>query len=216
MKKYFLGLLATLFFTSTCSFGQDEAPRYNFDIGGGFGLPQSSVSNFANTGGNFVVGGGPNFGPAVGANVEFMWQDLPPKDEIVALTGAPDGAARMYSVTGNLMLHSPERHKAGLYGIGGIGWYHRSWELTRPSIAIGTTCLPSYAWWGVVCGNGLVESTAVLSSGSSDGFGWNIGAGLTYRLGESHAKLYTEARFHYAYHEGINTKVLPIVFGLRW
>ena len=215
MKKYFLGLLATLVFTSLWSFGQ-EAPRYNFNIGGGFGLPQARVADFANTGGNFVIGGGPNFGPAMGANLEFMWQDLPPKDSIVALTGAPDGAARMYSVTGNLLLHSPERRKAGLYAIGGIGWYHRSWELTRPSISIGTACLPSYAWWGVVCTNGLVSSNAILASGSTDGFGWNIGAGVTYRLGESHFKLYTEARFHVAYHEGVDTRVIPVVFGLRF
>ena len=216
MKKYFVALFLILVCAGMYSFGQDEAPKYTFNIGGGFGVPQSSVSDFANMGGNFVIGAGANTRRGVGFNAEFMWQDLPPKSEIVALTGAPDGAARMYSVTGNLLLHSNEAHHAGVYGIGGIGWYHRSWELTRPSIAIGSACLPSYAWWGVVCTNGLVSSNTVLASGSSDGFGWNIGAGLTYRLGESHAKIYTEARFHYAYHSGINTRVLPVVFGLRW
>jgi outer membrane protein with beta-barrel domain len=216
MKKYFAALFLILVYAGTCSFGQDEAPRYTFNIGGGFGIPQSSVSDFSNIGGNFVIGAGVNSGRGLGFNGEFMWQDLPPKPEIVALTGAPDGSARMYSVTGNLLLHSSEQHRAGVYGIGGIGWYHRSWELTRPTVSIGSVCLPSYVWWGVVCQNGLVSSDAIINSGSSDGFGWNIGAGLTYRLGESHAKLYTEARFHYAYHTGINTKVLPIVFGLRW
>jgi len=63
---------------------------------------------------------------------------------------------------------------------------------------------------------GTLSSDTILASGSTDGFGWNIGGGLTYRLGESHAKIYTEARFHFAYHSGINTKVLPITFGLRW
>jgi hypothetical protein len=214
-KKCFPTLLIVFVFANVC-FAQDEAPKYNFDIGGGFGLPQGSVGDFANTGANFVVGAGPNLGQSLGFNAEFMWQNLPPKSEIVALTGAPDGSARLYAVTGNMMVHSAEAHKAGLYGIGGIGWYHRSWELTRPSVSIGSVCLPSYVWWGVVCQNGLVSSTTVLSSGSTDGFGWNIGGGVTYRLGQSHAKLYTEARYHFAYHSNINTKVIPITFGLRW
>ena len=213
MKKW---LVMLLFVIANLCFAQNEAPKYNFNIGGGPTFPQSSIGDFANTGGVFVVGGGKNLGPALGFNGEFMWNDLPPKSSIIALTGAPGGSARMYSVTGNLLLHTPEAHKAGFYGIGGIGWYHRSWELTAPTLGIGTICLPSYFFWGVACTNGLVSSTAVLASGSSNGFGWNAGGGLTYRLGASHLKFYTEARYHFAYHSGINTRVLPLTFGLRW
>src|SRR5690242_17438822 len=217
MKRNFIGqLLLVMLISCPLLFAQPETPRYTFNIGGGPSFPQSDVGNFANTGGNFVVGAGVNTGPALGFNAEFMWNDLPPKHEIIALTGAPDGSARMYAVTGNILLHSQEAHHAGLYGIGGIGWYHRSWELTAPTLSLGTVCLPSYAFWGVVCTNGLVSSDAILASGSSDGFGWNIGGGVTYRLGESHAKVYAEARFHYAYHSGVNTQVLPLTFGLRW
>jgi hypothetical protein len=216
VKKYFIAQLVIAVFFSMSVMGQEEAPKYNFNIGGGVGFPQGDTGTFTNTGGNFVAGGGLNLGPALGFNGEFMWHDLPPKSAIVAATGAPDGSARLYSLTGNLMLHSPEAHHAGFYGIGGIGWYHRSWELTRPTVSIGTVCLPSYVWWGAVCSNGLVSSTAILNSGSSDGFGWNVGGGLTFRLGESHAKIYAEARYHYAYHHGINTQVLPLTFGLRW
>ncbi len=216
MKKYFAVLFLILVCASVSGFGQVEASKFNFNIGGGFGLPQGNLSNFANTGGNFVVGGGLNLGPALGFNGEFMWQDMPPKDAIIAATGAPDGSARTYSLTGNLMLHSPESHHAGFYGILGGGWYHRSWELTRPSISVGTVCLPSYAFWGVVCDNGLVESTTELNSGSSDGAGWNVGAGVTFRLGESHTKLYSEVRYHVAYYNTLDTRILPVTFGVRW
>lgn len=216
MKRYFVVLFLILVYASVSAVGQVEAPKFNFNIGGGFGLPQGNLSNFANMGGNFVAGGGLNLGQATSFNGEFMWQDMPPKSSIVALTGAPDGSARTYSLTGNLMFHSPEAHHAGAYIIGGGGWYHRSWELTRPSISVGTVCLPSYAFWGVVCDNGLVESTTELNSGSNNGFGWNVGAGVTFRLGESHTKLYSEVRYHVAYYDTLDTRILPVTFGVRW
>jgi hypothetical protein len=207
-------LLLALF--SAAVLAQTETPKYNFDIGGGPGFPVSTISDFANTGGNFVVGGGPNLGSMLGFNGEFMWHGLPPKSQIVALTGAPDGSANLYSVTGNMFVRSKERGRIGLYGIGGIGWYHRNWQLTAPTLSVGTVCLPSYVWWGVACTNGLVESTVELHGGSSDGFGWNVGGGFTFRLGESHAKIYAESRYHKAYHSHIDTEVVPLTFGLRW
>lgn len=216
MKKSVMTVLLILAFWCMCGFAQDETPKYTFNIGGGPGWPQGDVGNFTNVSGHFVIGGGANLGHTFGVDGEFMWHDLPPKDSIVALTGAPDGAARLYSVTGNIIGHTHETHKLGGYGIGGIGWYHRSWELTRPAISVGTVCLPSYLWWGVVCTNGLVQSTAELRSGSSDAFGWNVGAGVTYRLGESHGKFYTELRYHHAYTNKIDTQVLPLTFGFRW
>jgi hypothetical protein len=216
MKKSFVGQVLILFFACACGLSQTETPKYNFNIGGGFGLPQAQFSNIVNTGGTFQVGGGMNFGPMLGANVEYMFQDLPPKASVIALTGAPGGSARSNSVTLNFLVHSSEAHKAGFYGIAGGGWYHRSWQLTTPTLSIGTVCLPSYAFWGVVCTNGLVSSNTTIASGSSNAGGWNAGAGLTYRLGASHIKFYTEARYHAAYQNLITTRIIPVTFGVRW
>jgi hypothetical protein len=217
MKKCFAPqLLLVLLLSCAYVFGQEETPKYNFNIGGGFGVPMGHTSDFINTGGNFVVGGGANMGHMIGFNGEFMWQDLPPKSSVIALTGAPGGGARMYSVTANLILHTPESHHAGFYVITGGGWYHRSWDLTAPSLSLGTICLPSYAFWGVACTNGIVASTTTLDSGSADGGGWNIGAGFTYRMKESHLKVYAETRYHVAYFSTLDTRTLPVTFGLRW
>jgi len=216
MKKCLIGIFPILAFCCISALAQEEPSKYNFVIGGGPGFPQGDVGTFSDVGGHVVIGGGVNLGKTLGFDGEFMWHDLPPKQSIIALTGAPNGAARLYSVTGNIMAHTHEAHHFGGYGIGGVGWYHRSWELTRPTLAIGTVCLPSYFWWGVVCSNGLVQSEAVLKSGSTDGVGINVGAGLTYRFKESHAKFYTELRYHYAWHTGVNTQVLPLTFGFRW
>jgi hypothetical protein len=62
----------------------------------------------------------------------------------------------------------------------------------------------------------MVSATAILQPGSTDGFGFNAGAGITFRLGESRAKFYTEARYHHAYHSGIDTQVIPLTFGIRF
>ena len=216
MKKYFVGQFFVLIFLCAYGISQPETPRFNFNVGGGFGLPQAQFSNIVNTGGTFQIGGGLNVGRMLGANLEYMYQDLPPKQSVIALTGAPGGSARSNSVTLNFLIHSPEARKFGGYAIGGGGWYHRSWDLTTPTLSIGSVCLPSYAFWGVVCTNGLVSSNTTIASGSSNAGGWNAGAGLTYRMGGSHIKFYTEARYHVAYQNLITTRILPVTFGLRW
>src|SRR5262249_44593911 len=106
MKKYFVGQFFVLIFLCAYGFSQPETPKFNFNIGGGFGVPQAQFSNIVNTGGTFQVGGGINVGPMLGANVEYMYQDLPPKQAVIALTGAPDGSARSNSVTLNFLVHS--------------------------------------------------------------------------------------------------------------
>jgi hypothetical protein len=202
------------FFLCACAWGQDHP--YTFSIGGGPGFPVSDISNFSNVGGHFLIGGGANLTPRIGFDGEFMWHDLPPKSSIVALTGAPNGSASLYSLTGNLLAHSSNENKLGFYAIGGIGWYHRTWELTAPTLVLGSSCQSSYVWWGVECSNGLVTSDTTLRSGSTNGFGYNVGAGITFRIRESYFKIFTEVRYHHAFHHGIDTQILPLTFGIRY
>jgi hypothetical protein len=213
MKRFLLLPLWAFVLLATAS-GQDHP--YTFNFGGGPGFPVSGISNFANAGGHIVIGGGANLTGRIGFDGEFMWHDLPPKSSIVALTGAPNGSAGLYSLTGNLLVHTSRENKLGFYGIGGIGWYHRTWELTAPTLVQGASCLPSYVWWGVVCTNGLVSSNVTLHSGSADSFGYNVGAGITFRIRESYFKAFTEVRYHHAFHQGIDTTVLPLTFGIRY
>jgi len=64
--------------------------------------------------------------------------------------------------------------------------------------------------------NGLVQGEATLRPGSADGFGFNVGSGVTYRVGASHLKVFAEARYHHAYPSQIDTQVVPVTFGIRW
>ena len=91
-------LLAFALFCASALVAQDQH-RWNFNIGGGPGFPLSTAGDFANAGGHFVVGGGPNFGPRFGVNGEFMWHELPIKRSILNQIQVPDGSGRQYSLT---------------------------------------------------------------------------------------------------------------------
>ena len=92
---------------STSATHAQDFHAWNFDIGGGVGFPVSQSSNFANSGGNFVVGGGRNFMTGLGVNSEFMWHDLPPKRSLLDAFQAPDGSARVYAWTLNGIVRIP-------------------------------------------------------------------------------------------------------------
>jgi hypothetical protein len=100
-----LSATLVLLFLCTCCFSQDS--RFNFNVGGGPGFQVGQISNFANTGGNFVVGRGPNLGHILGVDGEFMYYSLPVNNDVLAVTRAPSGSSRMYSVTGNAIVRVP-------------------------------------------------------------------------------------------------------------
>jgi hypothetical protein len=74
-------------------------------------------------------------------------------------------------------------------------------------------CDPYWSWW-FGCTIGSVS--IVTGSTSANAFGENIGGGLTYRLGESNWKIYTEVRYHHAAYNKVSTNLLPLTFGIRW
>jgi hypothetical protein len=193
------------------TYAQEEHSKWLFNIGGGVGFPQGDLSNFVNDGANFVVGGGVNFNRYFGVDTEYMWHDLPINQRTLNLLQTPGASARQHAWTFNPIVHIPIGTKFGAYVIGGIGWYHRSGETTTPGV--GVICDPYWSWW-FGCTLGTVNF--VTGSRSDNAFGENIGAGITYRLGESHAKIYAEARYHHASYNNVSTQLLPITFGIRF
>jgi Outer membrane protein beta-barrel domain len=208
--SFSLMTILALAFASAAN-AQYEEKKFSFDIGGGVGWPHGDLSKFIYEGGNFVVGGGFNLNKLLGANTEFMWHDLPVNSATKQQLNTPGATARQYSWTFNPIIHFPLGHKVGGYGIGGIGWYHRSGETTTPGV--GVICDPYWSWW-YGCGIGTVHF--VTGSTSANAFGENIGGGLTYALGGSGFKFYTEFRFHHASYNKVSTDLTPLTFGLRW
>lgn len=193
----------------------DHTGPVNFNIGGGVGFPLGTTSNFSGNGANFVVGVGPNFGKFFGLSGEFMWNNFPIKSNVLRALQVPSASAREDSLTLNAIVRLPTPGRLGFYAIGGGGWYHRSGELTAPTVVPGTVCPPFWVWWGG-CVSGLFPANAVLASASSNAFGENIGGGFTIALGEATTKFYTEVRYHHASHNNVSTNILPLTFGLRW
>jgi opacity protein-like surface antigen len=204
-------LIAALILGSACIADAQEQSRFNFNVGGGIGFPQGDLSSFINSGGNFVVGGGYNFNKYVSTNGEFMWQDLPVNSATKEALQTPNASARQYALTFDPMVHAPVGHNLGVYAIGGIGWYHRSGETTTPGLAV--ICDPYWSWW---YGCTIGEVQIVTGSTSADAFGENIGGGITYRLGDTGFKFYTEVRYHHAYYHKISTNIIPLTFGIRF
>jgi hypothetical protein len=207
-------LTTVLLLLAVAAFSQDY-PRWNFNIGGGIGFPLSTTSNFIGNAGHVEVGAGPNFSRHLGLSGEFMWHDLPIKRSVINALGVPSASAREYALTANAVIRSSGNRHLGMYAIGGGGWYHRSGEATAPALVPGTVCPAFWVWWGT-CVTGLWPSNVVLASASDNALGGNIGGGMTYRLGESEAKFYTEIRYHHASHNKVDTDLLPLTFGLRW
>jgi hypothetical protein len=50
--------------------------RYNFNVGAGPSFPIGETNDVSGVSGNFVAGGGLNFAPALGFNVEYMYNGL--------------------------------------------------------------------------------------------------------------------------------------------
>jgi hypothetical protein len=212
MHRLWIALsIAIVLGAATPAKAQDDYSKWLFNIGGGVGFPQGDLSSFVNDGGNFVAGGGYNFTKNFGVDTEFMWQDLPVNSQTKQLLQTPGASARQYAWTFNPIFHFPIHGKLGAYAIGGIGWYHRSGETTTPGV--GVICDPYWSWW-FGCTIGSVNF--VTGSTSANAFGENIGGGVTYRLGEGHAKIYAEVRYHHAGYNKVSTNVLPLTFGIRW
>jgi Outer membrane protein beta-barrel domain len=194
----------------TCAAHAQEQ-KWNFNVGGGIGFPHGELSDFVNDGANFVVGGGYNLNRYLSTNGEFMWHDLPINSATKEALQTPGASARQYALTVDPMFRISLGRRLGAYAIGGVGWYHRSGETTTPGLAV--VCDPYWSWW---YGCTIGEVQIITGSTSADAFGENFGGGLTYRLGESGIKFYTEVRYHHAEYHKVSTDIIPLTFGVRW
>jgi hypothetical protein len=196
-----------------------SAQQYNFNIGAGPGFPLPKASDFASTSYNFVAGGGPNLLPHIKMNAEFMFHGLPIHQSIIDRVGVSKIKGRLYSLTGNLIVGSSvggTGGSKGVYLIGGGGWYRRTVEAQQTVLQAGEICEPVWIWWNVQCVNGIFPTDVTIKSSTSSAGGFNVGGGLSFRLGESSANIYAEVRYHRAFTRNVDTTVLPVTFGVRW
>ena len=145
-----------------------------------------------------------------------MFQGLPLKQSVANELGVSQVKGRLYSVSANLLWGVPLTNKVSAYAIGGGGWYRRSLEAQNTVLQAGSVCEPGWLWWSIECTNGIFPTQVTVGTRSSDAGGFNIGGGLTFRVGTSSTNIYAEVRYHKAFTANIDTTVLPVTFGLRW
>jgi opacity protein-like surface antigen len=141
---------------------------------------------------------------------EYMYNTFGINKNTIARVGIPNGDAHVHSITVNPVVHLPVPGRLGAYATGGVGWYHRIVEATRP-VAVTTIFFDPF--FGFI--PGVVGANQVIASRSRDAVGYNIGAGLTYKL-SGPAQLYVESRYHHAFTAHGDTEMLPITIGLRF
>ena len=187
--------------------------HFTFNAGAGFTQPVQHTDGRFDTGFNINAGLGYNFVSRFGVVGEFGYNQFGLTDALLTRAGAPDGTGRLYSVTLNPVFHFNPRGRVDAYVIGGGGYYRRTVEFTQPTIA-GVTVFDPFLFGFV---NVPVVANQVLGSFTQNKAGWNVGAGVSYRVKEdSHAKIFAESRYHYIYTTPVRTAVLPVTFGLRW
>ena len=136
----------------------------------------------------------------------------------------------MHTLTFNAVYTAPKGNsKVGGYGLGGLGYYHRTVQLTSPAVGYTTFCDP---YW-YVCYPAAVPIDNILVDRSSNDFGINFGGGVTF--GGEGVNFYAEIRYHYVWGPEVqaqgpvvsggpcqasacstNAQYLPITFGVRW
>ena len=177
------------------------------------------------------IGGGPTFiggdlgdafsmgwGPAIGVTIdapshrvgfqfEYAYRWFNVNDEL------PIGATRFsanhqtHQLDFNLVanLTQPGGPVRG-YLVAGPGMYYRKVEITE-YVGNGVICNP----WYYICGSYPVS--AVLGSRGGWDFGFNIGGGVGFRMGES-AEFFVETRYHYVAGPDIQPNVaVPVTSG---
>ena len=221
--------------TAAPALAQDK--NYDIHLGGGAIFPMGTVHDDFNTGGQFSIGGTYFFTPTVGFMAEYNYAKMSGPDKTLGLSATPAAIANGTAlIQSNQQQHSgvfdlvvrSAHHDSGMgaYFLGGGGIYHRMVQLTSPAIGYVTVCDP---YW-YVCYPTATSVDQILGDRSSNDFGINFGAGVTFG---HEAKFYVEARYTYVWGATIatpanlpasvtpksfstNASYFPLMFGVRF
>jgi opacity protein-like surface antigen len=230
MKKLVFGAFLVTLVAAAPARAQGDGPVH-FNIGGGFTMPVSDVSERFGTGGGFNIGMTLEPSPVFGIQVEYGYNNLAGQETEVPLSATPFAAAltngvieshhSMHYIDFNGVVKPSGESLLKPYAIGGFGMYYRSVSLTTPDVGYTTWCDP---YW-YVCYPTAVEIDRVVGDRSSWDPGINLGGGVSFALGEE-AVFYVETRWHYMWGpeftdgEGVvqkaNGQYFPVTFGFRF
>lgn len=221
--KFVIFSTALLALTPTTGVAQDRPLHFN--IGGGPTFIMGDLSE------RFEMGWGPALGitydvnERVGVQFEYAyrWFGIPDETDIIA--GRFSANHQTHELSFNMIANlTPPDSPVRFYAAAGPGMYNRKVEITE-YIGNGVICDPYY----YVCGTYPVE--AVVGSRGGWDFGFNVGAGVGFSLGDE-GEFFIESKFHYVWGPEIvsatplpsgqttggstNGQYMPLTFGFRF
>jgi len=192
-------------------FTQSRFGAFTGYVGGGFSRPVSDLGHrLDNHGWNVGAGVGVS-GKRVCLMLDFMYNSFDINRTSLDQVGAPNGTTRFWAFTLDPVIHINRESPVDVYITGGGGIYHRTVEFTQPTIVTVTAFDPWFGFYPVGVGANQVLASYGLYKG-----GVNGGAGIAFRLGHSHAKIFAEARYHHMFTSRIDSSFIPVTFGIRW
>jgi hypothetical protein len=222
----------------------DGSAKYTFLVGAGFTLPVGDSHGYLATSYDIQAGVGRNFNKTFGVQVDFNWANFgfqtATLNSLLAFynsLGASDqngnplsqlgGNSHIWSFTLDPIMNFYTSDTWGAYVIGGGGFYHKTANFTVPTI--GTAC----DFFGCF----QFQANSTIDKYTSNAFGVNGGAGLTYKFSRfAGERFFVEARYVYTFNSarqfsfgnangsGFNafpenshkTSFIPITFGVRF
>ena len=208
----------------------DGSNKYTYVLGVGFTNPTGGTRDYSKLNYKFQVGAGRNFNNKVGVLAQFDWDNFGIQtgtlNNLLAIynkLGATDqsgnpisrigGSIHAWSFSINPVVTLVQSEKAGVYAVVGVGFYHKSTNITTPIIA--TYYDPYYGYYQAAANSSIDKYT-------SNAPGYSGGLGFTYRGSRfSGVKFFTEARYVYInnsprpYYDGTTgTKLSPTYFNV--
>jgi hypothetical protein len=203
----------------------DGSPKYDFFIGGGFGMPVGSQFNYATTSWGVGGGGGRMFNAHVGVNLEFNYDEF-------GMTGATlNNQENLYNYyINNFNTYcsanpsDPNCANGAASPIAGLDGNNHVWSFTLDPIynirsgegigayvtggggfyhkvanftvpSVGEYCDPYYGCYEY-------EANQTIDHYTSNAFGVNGGFGLTYKFSRfANERLYAEVRYVYIFNQ---------------
>ena len=230
-------VLSVICAVATPAFAQDDKP-YDIHIGGGAIFPLGTVKDSFDTGGQFSIGGTYFVTPVIGIMAEYNYAKMSGPEKTFGLSATPIAIQ-----TGTAVIQSNQQQHSGVfdvvvrghhpdssvggYFLGGLGIYHRIAQLTSPAVGFVTVCDP---YW-YVCYPTATSVDKIIGDRSSNDFGINFGAGVTFG---HEAKFYIEARYTYVFGKDValgsnlpagaaaptnlstSASYFPLMFGVRF
>jgi opacity protein-like surface antigen len=185
--------------------------RWTANFGAGFTPLTGQIGQKLDNGWHITVGGGYNVTPRFSAGLQFMYNGVGVSDGVLAEAQVPAGNAHIWSITAEPRIRLAPSSMFDPYFIGGVGYYRRVVQFTQPTVAPALIFDPFFGFY-----QGFVPADVVLGTITRGGLGGSAGLGFQFHVGSSGAKIFTEARYHYANTGGVPIRMVPVTFGIRW